>query len=35
MLLYQEGTQRENINTRQTVQNFTEEIFVYQKEYDS
>jgi hypothetical protein len=32
---FHEGTQRKNINTGQTVQNFIEKIFVDQKEYDS
>jgi len=32
---FHEGTQRQNVNTGQTVQNFTEKIFVDQKEYDS
>ena len=32
---FHEGTQRKNINTVQTVQNFIEKIFVDQKEYNS
>jgi hypothetical protein len=32
---FHEGTERENVNTGQTVQKSTEEIFVDQKEYNS